>query len=136
MWASVPVSVSKKPLGPNSLRGFLYSWAMRFSMEQLSSYYQQNKAERLAYEQEYVTCPCGYKVKRQGLSSHRKHSPSHKIWADMMKSLEAKQQAQQMLSTHDWSNPSTPLGLLPDVSFSLPALSRTPHQPLTSPLAS
>lgn len=64
---------------------------MRVSMSQMASYYEANKMERLAYEQTMITCECGTKMKRQGLSSHRKHSPRHKIWADMMLSLETKQ---------------------------------------------
>jgi hypothetical protein len=74
---------------------------MRFSMSQMTTYYEANKAECLAYSQQIVVCPCGHRVKRQGLPSHRKYSPSHKIWADMLKSLEGKQQAQHNTLQHD-----------------------------------
>ena len=56
----------------------------------MSSYYFQNREVRLAYEHTVVTCPCGHEVKRQGLSSHKKWSPRHRVWVDTVKSLEYK----------------------------------------------
>ena len=58
----------------------------------MSSYYFQNREVRLAYEHTVVTCPCGHEVKRQGLTSHKKHSPRHRVWAGVVASQEAKKQ--------------------------------------------
>lgn len=84
--------VNKKTLRQPSLRVFLRMGVMRLSMSQMSSYYHQNREAQLEYQQTVVACECGAQLKRQGMSSHRNHSPRHKIWADMMKSLAYKKQ--------------------------------------------
>ena len=65
---------------------------MRLSMSQLTTRYSQHREAILAYEREFVTCECGHSVKRQGLSSHKTHSPRHRVWKQMVASQEAKKE--------------------------------------------
>jgi len=58
-------------------------------MDFTTTYYAQNREQVLAKAHQVVVCECGEKIKRAGLSSHRKYSPRHRIWKQMTESLGA-----------------------------------------------
>lgn len=61
-------------------------------MSKLTTRYSTHREAILAYEREFVTCECGHQVKRQGLSSHKTHSPRHKVWKQMVASQAGKKE--------------------------------------------
>lgn len=62
-------------------------------MECPSTYYQLNRESILSNAHSMIQCECGQNVKRGVLSSHRTHSPRHRIWKQMIASQEAIQRA-------------------------------------------
>lgn len=57
---------------------------------QISTYYNDNREKVLEKAHRWVVCACGEKIKYNSLSSHRQHSPRHRIYEQMMKSIHSK----------------------------------------------
>lgn len=60
-------------------------------MESPSTYYQLNRESILSNAHSMIQCECGKNVKKGVLSSHRTHSPRHRIWKQMIVSQAATQ---------------------------------------------
>ena len=55
-----------------------------------STYYNDNREKVLQKAHQFVLCPCGERIKYNSLSSHRTHSPRHRIYEQMNKSVNMK----------------------------------------------
>ena len=57
---------------------------------QISTYYNDNREKVLEKAHRFVNCECGEKIRYNSLGSHRKYSPRHRIYEQMIKSINSK----------------------------------------------